>query len=952
MRKELFLKYADAIPCLLGAGGLVLAFSGIEGLEIMPLPAIAGAALLLFLNRFLFPDKKSSPEKRRPAFLLAGGEAAVFILACFLLRRGIAREWEGLRAALAGTGEGRAYLLSAILALGTAWLFSLFVFLLELPGIPALLAAGSVLLLPYFGIRPGILPLGLLFVSLPLPLLPRRGRWKGAILLAAAGILSVLLILPVSEEAEEGIYRAENAVRTLAGYLRGAPAATAGGGVISRGNVYRTGRAHLSLLSYRAPGEPLYLRGFVGRDYRNGVWSEDDEIEVASLLQERMGWPGWSEFMESMAVRKYYVLNTVVHGPLARERSGQTASPDMLWIEYLAGDGSIRYEPYFSRLQNGDEADGSFLYEYYAPSEMHFRWEEATPELIGAWYYSLEETHKKLIEERYLGFPREELPGLVKLVEENPLSDREEITAFILYTLSSRTSYALNPGRGSAARDPVEDFLFVRQKGFCEHYAAAATLLYRAYGIPARYAVGYLVEPGAFSRTPEGMNKATVTDVEAHAWVEIYLENTGWTPVEVTPAADGGVVASYPGLEPERLQRLMEKEAERDAEKKDREEEAEEGESRQSSFLPVGTEEELEALSVRAELFLAALPPDLAPLLCLYAAVCGAVPLLRRTGRTKEKETGGKTMRKTDDVMKEVGKVILGKEREIREIMTAILAGGHILLEDFPGVGKTMMALAFARAMELDARRIQFTPDVLPSDLTGFSIYRREEDRFVYQPGAVFTNLLLADEINRTSPKTQSALLEVMEEKKVSVEGVTRPVPDPFIVIASENPLGAAGTQPLPEAEIDRFMISLSLGYPDEESEFLLARSVGEARRETLASPVVTAEELRAMRSAIHGVEVGEPLLRYIVELVKATREDPAFLRGASPRATVALVLTAKASAFMDGRREASLKDVQEQFLYVTRHRVELSPEGKRSGKSREELLGAILKRVKEPGTR
>ena len=195
-------------------------------------------------------------------------------------------------------------------------------------------------------------------------------------------------------------------------------------------------------------------------------------------------------------------------------------------------------------------------------------------------------------------------------------------------------------------------------------------------------------------------------------------------------------------------------------------------------------------------------------------------------------------------VLNQVNQVILGKEQEVREIMLAILADGHILLEDMPGVGKTTLALAFSKALKLEFRRIQFTPDVLPSDLTGFSIYRREEERFVYQPGSVFCNLLLADEINRTSPKTQSALLEVMEERKVTVEGVTRPVPSPFLVIATQNPAGTAGTQLLPEAQMDRFMVSLSVGYPDFSSELAMALGVSSESRAEQVSPVLGGEEL------------------------------------------------------------------------------------------------------------
>ena len=191
-------------------------------------------------------------------------------------------------------------------------------------------------------------------------------------------------------------------------------------------------------------------------------------------------------------------------------------------------------------------------------------------------------------------------------------------------------------------------------------------------------------------------------------------------------------------------------------------------------------------------------------------------------------------------VLEQVNHVILGKSEEIKEIMTAFLADGHVLLEDIPGVGKTTLAVAFSKAMQLDYRRVQFTPDVLPSDLTGFSIYRREEEKFVYQEGSVFCNLLLADEINRTSLKTQSALLEVMEERKVTVDGVTREVPSPFLVIATQNPAGTTGTQYLPEAQVDRFMVCLSLGYPDYESELDMAKGIGPDEKYRMIQPVLT----------------------------------------------------------------------------------------------------------------
>ena len=257
---------------------------------------------------------------------------------------------------------------------------------------------------------------------------------------------------------------------------------------------------------------------------------------------------------------------------------------------------------------------------------------------------------------------------------------------------------------------------------------------------------------------------------------------------------------------------------------------------------------------------------------------------------------------KAAKVIEQVNKVILGKDRKVKEIMTAFLAGGHILLEDIPGVGKTTLATAFSKAMKLDCKRVQFTPDVMPSDLTGYSVYRSDLGQFVYQPGSVFCNLLLADEINRTSPKTQSALLEVMEERKVSVEGITRDVPDPFIVIATQNPYGNAGTQSLPEAQMDRFMITMSIGYPDFESEMDMAMSIGKIGRTDMVEPVITAEDVKEMQEEIYEVYMNKSIYKYIVELVKATRESEYIERGASPRATIALVKMSKAWAWLNGR--------------------------------------------------
>jgi len=304
---------------------------------------------------------------------------------------------------------------------------------------------------------------------------------------------------------------------------------------------------------------------------------------------------------------------------------------------------------------------------------------------------------------------------------------------------------------------------------------------------------------------------------------------------------------------------------------------------------------------------------------------------------------------KAAKVIEQVNKVILGKDRKVKEIMTAFLAGGHILLEDIPGVGKTTLATAFSKAMKLDCKRVQFTPDVMPSDLTGYSVYRSDLGQFVYQPGSVFCNLLLADEINRTSPKTQSALLEVMEERKVSVEGITRDVPDPFIVIATQNPYGNAGTQSLPEAQMDRFMITMSIGYPDFESEMDMAMSIGKTGRTDMVEPVITAEDVKKMQEEIYDVYMNKSIYKYIIELVTATRESEYIERGASPRATIALVKMSKAWAWLNGRDYVIPSDVGTQFEYVISHRIVPDMSARMEKLSKSDIINNIVKSVKRP---
>lgn len=303
---------------------------------------------------------------------------------------------------------------------------------------------------------------------------------------------------------------------------------------------------------------------------------------------------------------------------------------------------------------------------------------------------------------------------------------------------------------------------------------------------------------------------------------------------------------------------------------------------------------------------------------------------------------------KLEQVQAEVNKVIKGKEDVVKKVLAAVIAGGHILMEDIPGVGKTTLATTFAKSMSMHYKRVQFTPDVLPSDILGFSMYNSATKEFEYREGAVFTNLFLADEINRTSPKTQSALLEVMEEKTATVDGVTRPLPDPFVVIATENPYGSSGTQMLPESQLDRFMVCLSMGYPSHADAVAILK--GNAGKPLLkVQEVISMEEVLALRAMTNDLYVKDEIYEYIVNLVEATRTMEIFSMGASPRGTIALLRMAKAMAVIDGRDYVCAKDVQDVARDVLGHRVKLSARGKAQGITMQQAIGMVIANVTAP---
>lgn len=303
---------------------------------------------------------------------------------------------------------------------------------------------------------------------------------------------------------------------------------------------------------------------------------------------------------------------------------------------------------------------------------------------------------------------------------------------------------------------------------------------------------------------------------------------------------------------------------------------------------------------------------------------------------------------KAQQVLEEVKKIVKGKDDCVQKALTAILAGGHILIEDVPGVGKTTLAMAFSKTMELDQQRVQFTTDVLPSDIVGFSMYNKDTMEFSYCPGPVMCNLFLADEINRTSSKTQSALLEVMEEGSVTVDGVTREVPRPFIVMATQNPKGSAGTQLLPESQLDRFMICMSMGYPALEDEIEIAKGKS-IQKEYVLQQILSQTELLDLMQGVERVYVHENVYRYIVKLVKATRENNYIDLGVSPRGTIALTKMARANAYIEGRSFVVPKDVRNVFADVSRHRIVLNTKARVAHVTADTVLDMILKDIPEP---
>lgn len=300
-------------------------------------------------------------------------------------------------------------------------------------------------------------------------------------------------------------------------------------------------------------------------------------------------------------------------------------------------------------------------------------------------------------------------------------------------------------------------------------------------------------------------------------------------------------------------------------------------------------------------------------------------------------------------ILNEVKKVIVGKDDVLQKVLMTILAGGHVLLEDVPGVGKTTLALAFSKAMNLAYNRVQFTPDTMASDVIGFSVYNKETGDFEYRRGAIICNFFLGDEINRTSAKTQAALLQAMEELKVTVDGKTYKLPDPFVCVATQNPLGSAGTHNLPDSQLDRFMVRLSMGYPTAMETLEIVRQREKDSPLDSVRPVVTREEIRMMKEAVCDVHIADEIVLYASELCEKTRDHADIEQGVSPRAVLALVQMAKARAYLAGRNYVAPQDIQALYADVCGHRIILTPRAKIKKRAPAEILTEIMKTVHTP---
>lgn len=705
----------------------------------------------------------------------------------------------------------------------------------------------------------------------------------------------------------------------------------------------------------------MYLRGFTGDELKDGVWqplSADRYFNDYSLTGP---WVRNSYFSPAISLGQLLDLKWQVQTARVEEGhqdavnlprypltiKNSLAYSDRMYLPYeVSGESKglrradLSHEGAFAKGLRGQR---SYELTVYQPLTKDYGRVSAKA-LVGdeAKYNSLyredfapaEDVYRQFVEANERTVPAEYRDLISQLAAASLGSSRKmsDVIFRVRNYFTKFYTYSLEPPAASGT-DPLLAFQ-ESKTGYDAHFATLAVLLFREAGIPARYAEGYYISEDLVKSVDKETDVILeVPDSAAHAWVEMYKAGIGWVPVEVTPGyyetedgSEGGTASTAPEEVPPDTSPEPEEEAPADE----------------------PDEEDTDEQKDRSHWALFLLP---AALLLLLAAWL----YRRRRGNDTEKQQREPVIRrdtmenKSAIILNEIKKVIVGKDDVITKTLMAILAGGHVLLEDVPGVGKTTLALAFSRAMNLTEKRVQFTPDTMASDIVGFSVYNKGTGAFDFQPGAVFCNILLADEINRTSPKTQAALLEVMEEQHATVDGVTYRLPEPFVCLATQNPLGSAGTHPLPDSQLDRFMIRLSMGYPtiDNTIEIVQSRQGDDPLEHVRA--VASAQEILEMRAAVSSVYVDEALIRYAAELCDKTRHLEEVEQGVSPRAVLALVQMARASAYMRGRNHVIPEDIQSLYVDVCAHRLVLTPRAKIRKRSPEQILTEVLRSVKAP---
>lgn len=552
-----------------GVCGSLLLFSTLEGVRFSPWYVYPEAVLLCLITWYFAGRGKKTVAGW--LFLLCLG----LLGASWGMRDMLKKQGAYLAESITGRNEAQIMPVTqtaALLAAALVFLWFLLVFVMKSQAILYLLITDFLLIAVLYGIRINVAAVILIFLFQLLfwviltsgregsgPADSKRQRISGrdsifiGFLITVFFCITLFVVFRWHQGFYSLFYEAEGYVYRTISHLSGRDAEPSAGGVVSRGNNYRTGTVHLKLRSKKQPTEVLYLCGFEGGEYLGGNWESADDGELFERIEDRLGWNEWSYMIGTMYYSMFYVMNDQT------ERGEEPPEPNVLLIQHNSKNYERIYAPYHSqRNHKGEfanelqELEGQgYVYNYFEEKDMEADWGELSSEWdqVREWYELVQDAYLEEARISYTRVPLELLPRLARLVEENPLETPEEITSFILYTLHSNAEYTLTPGWAPLQEDIVEYFLFQGGRGYCVHFAAAATLMYRMYGIPARYATGYMVMPSDFIPQEDGTYLAEVTDEKAHAWVEIFLRGYGWTPVEVTPASDGSTVASYPGFD-------------------------------------------------------------------------------------------------------------------------------------------------------------------------------------------------------------------------------------------------------------------------------------------------------------------------------------------------------------------------------------------------------------------